>query len=602
MRKKPRKLKECKYEWCSYCQRYIKKANQYIAMENREIQEYNTKRENAPNSSSNHDDDIIMKEEDTTKEIKESSTNPNINDYERIKVQGGGNCAFRAILTTAGIKAEEWLYLRKLTAQKIKEYNWEKDVLEALNYSSSEELANKIENSNCFVGYEELTPLIQYYDIKCYIYLSDDKYKKNKWITINDKESNTQQESIKLWLHQGTHPELEGHYDALINENNHPIKFKEKLQKDIQAIKLNEEHNKPEVNIMLWNCDSLGSYAKRSYLIEQLYTNDIQIAIIQETMLIKEDKLYMKGYKTFRAEGNIRRKGVLSLVSDQLDCITYKTIKDDEHGRFLQIKLKNNKGTGEILLNNIYLEPDNPNKEIIPEEIWQSEHICGDLNQLKTGYEKIANVYHIKNMGKIERIIKIPNKISDHPIVILKLTIPITMKEPYEKINIQDIDIIQENNKSLHAITREEKNITFKDPDRVITRKRHQIKLSNEDLAQHFDKLKQQEKDKIKELKQKKSIELNQILNSQTLGKEPYQRMASLMQLNTGITWWKAENNNEKELVINGFKVLYRHENRISTNPNGILKLMQELMELLINDINTINLQPPCIPKSRAKD
>lgn len=270
MRKKPRKLKECKHEWCAYCQRYIKKANQYIAMENREIQEYNTKRENAPNLSSNHDDDIIMKEEDTTKEIKESSTNPNINDYERIKVQGGGNCAFRAILTTAWIKAEEWLYLRKLTAQKIKEYNWEKDVLEALNYSSSEELANKIENSNCFVGYEELTPLIQYYDIKCYIYLSDDKYKKNKWITINDKESNTQQESIKLWLHQGTHTELEGHYHALINENNHPIKFKEKLQKDIQAIKLNEEHNKTEVNIMLWNCDSLGSYAKRSYLIEQL--------------------------------------------------------------------------------------------------------------------------------------------------------------------------------------------------------------------------------------------------------------------------------------------------------------------------------------------
>ena len=32
------------------------------------------------------------------------------------------------------------------------------------------------------------------------------------------------------------------------------------------------------------------------------------------------------------------------------------------------------------------------------------------------------------------------------------------MKEPYEKINIQDIDIIQENNKALHAITREEKN------------------------------------------------------------------------------------------------------------------------------------------------
>ena len=88
---------------------------------------------------------------------------------------------------------------------------------------------------------------------------------------------------------------------------------------------------------MLWNCDSLGSYTKRSFLIEQLYTYDIQVALIQETMLIKKDKLFIKGYKTYRAEGNLRRKGVLTLISEQMDCITFKTKMNEENGRFLQL-------------------------------------------------------------------------------------------------------------------------------------------------------------------------------------------------------------------------------------------------------------------------
>ena len=81
-----------------------------------------------------------------------------------------------------------------------------------------------------------------------------------------------------------------------------PTEFKAKLQKDIQTIKLKEEANKSEINIMLWNCDSLGSYTKRSLLIEQLNTHDIQVALLQETMFIKKDKLFIKGYKTYRAE------------------------------------------------------------------------------------------------------------------------------------------------------------------------------------------------------------------------------------------------------------------------------------------------------------
>ena len=63
-----------------------------------------------------------------------------------------------------------------------------------------------------------------------------------------------------------------------------------------------------------------------------------------------------------------------------MDCITFKTIKDEENGRFLQTKLKDNKRTGEIIINNVQLEPDNQNKVVIPIEIWESEHIEGDIN------------------------------------------------------------------------------------------------------------------------------------------------------------------------------------------------------------------------------
>ena len=117
----------------------------------------------------------------------------------------------------------------------------------------------------------------------------------------------------------------------------------------------------------------------------------------------------------------------------------------EENGTFLQTKLKDNKGTGEIIFNNVYLEPDNQNKEVIPKEIWESEHIAGDLNQLRTNFEKIANVYHIKNMGQISKIIPIPNKISDHPLIILKLEVPIKTKDNFEKINILDIETTNNN-------------------------------------------------------------------------------------------------------------------------------------------------------------
>ena len=91
-------------------------------------------------------------------------------------------------------------------------------------------------------------------------------------------------------------------------------------------------------------------------------------------------------------------------------------------------------------------------------------------------------------------------------------------------------------------------------------------------------------------------------MNAQSLGKEPYQRMASLMQINNGIIWWKAENDKEKELVINGFKELYIHSNNIIIETNKIITLIQEQMQIIIDDTNTVNMIPPFIPISKNRN
>ena len=74
------------------------------------------------------------------------------------------------------------------------------------------------------------------------------------------------------------------------------------------------------------------------------------------------------------------------------------------------------------------------------------------------------------------------------------------------------------------------------------------------------------------------------------------------MQINNEITCFKSYNDKEKELVINVFKELYNHSNNMNINTNKIINLMQEQIQIIIEYKNTVNMIPPFIPRSRAKD
>ena len=120
-----------------------------------------------------------------------------------------------------------------------------------------------------------------------------------------------------------------------------------------------------------------------------------------------------------------------------------------------------------------------------------------------------SNVYHIKNMGKKIHTINIHKIISDHPMIIYQMSIPIPFNKQQEIIKISYKKILSQNNEEVKKIiiTQNYNYIPiFKNPIKSIKRKIHSIKFSNENYTENFIELK--EKEKFKEIKRKKAEEI----------------------------------------------------------------------------------------------
>ena len=159
----------------------------------------------------------------------------------------------------------------------------------------------------------------------------------------------------------------------------------------------------------------------------------------------------MNGLKIYRSDNSQRRKGVAILISNELKSLNRITEMDDYNGRFIQVKLTSDYDSSEsIIFNNIYVEPDQENnKEIILQAIWQSEHIAGDMSKINSSFSIDSNVYHIKNMGKKIHTINIPKIISDHPMIIYQISIPIPFNKQQEIIKIFNKKILSQNNEEI---------------------------------------------------------------------------------------------------------------------------------------------------------
>ena len=74
------------------------------------------------------------------------------------------------------------------------------------------------------------------------------------------------------------------------------------------------------------------------------------------------------------------------------------------------------------------------------------------------------------------------------------------------------------------------------------------------------------------------------------------------MQFNQTTKWWKPENQKEKEIVIKGFKELYKHDENKTFNINETIDLMIKQLDIIIKDQTSEQIETPTIPKSRARD
>ena len=200
---------------------------------------------------------------------------------------------------------------------------------------------------------------------------------------------------------------------------------------------------------MVWNTDSIRDFTKKSFLIQQIYENNIDIAMLQEPLLTNEDKFYIKNYKIYRSNST-SRKGVSILISNSLDCDTYKTIEDLK-GRYLQVKMKNE--YNEIFLGAAYVEPTEQNNfDILPKNIIESNIFSGDLNKMNSGLIIIENVYQIKNIGELVEKIKVPKKISGHPILIFQRELPFKKADETCAKNVINEEIADKNLQELKKI------------------------------------------------------------------------------------------------------------------------------------------------------
>ena len=260
---KPRKWKICRGYHCKYCRYQCMKINKYIEDE----YFYYAINKDIENKDENKNENIkynILENQPKIIENKNLEEDLDINEYKSVKIAKDGNCLLYSILTYLNIELKYANMLRKLIAKEVEDFEWNEEVLEGLLIESKSEIINKIKKENSFLGYKDITPFLTKYKITLKIWLKDDRYRGNGWLSINQKE-NEDHYIIGVSFHQGKFPEkdCEGHYSGIENKNlNMTNELKLKILQEFIKIAekekiIKEPSNKSKFNILIWNVKSI---------------------------------------------------------------------------------------------------------------------------------------------------------------------------------------------------------------------------------------------------------------------------------------------------------------------------------------------------------
>ena len=149
---------------------------------------------------------------------------------------------------------------------------------------------------------------------------------------------------------------------------------------------------------------------------------------------------------------------------------------------------------------------------------------------MNSGLKKIANIYHVMETGKLIDRIEQPRSISDHPMLIFAKDFYIEKKNTNEAINILDKYTIKENYENLiNYITDKTKSLQLKNPNIIKHINSRQTHIDSLNYIDEYNQIKENDKITFKEIQKSTAKEISDLVKWNNLGKEPYQRLLSLI-------------------------------------------------------------------------
>ena len=183
--------------------------------------------------------------------------------------------------------------------------------------------------------------------------MEDDEYAHNRWIFI---EPCKQYKGVVLITYEKGNEKI-GHFKGIKCRGNHYLGTN--LVFDGEENSEEDKRKKQEtmkLRVMVMNCRSIREYWKKIMLIDILRTKEIDIAFLQETFLIKTERLYIQGYKIYKTDYNQRRKGVAILINTNINMEAHKILEDPD-GRYVKVKLIDRETKDSYTIASVYVEP-----------------------------------------------------------------------------------------------------------------------------------------------------------------------------------------------------------------------------------------------------
>ena len=238
------------------------------------------------------------------------------------KTKGDGNYFLRAIFKSTENNELRFPELRQIVSDIVENSDLTEigeELFKEEKCNNKEEYIRKIRTDGYFLGDIILEILSKELKIIFDIYLDDDRYSNDPLKGITPKEEEYKG-VILLHLHQGVSCQT-GHYSDIKLFNNHYLG-----NINLNTFKINRQNNeivmkdKIVLNTVILNTRSINDYLKKLFIIDLLRSREIDIAFLQETFLLKTDKIFFQGYKIFRDANEIsRRKGVMILINKSLN-------------------------------------------------------------------------------------------------------------------------------------------------------------------------------------------------------------------------------------------------------------------------------------------